>query len=167
MTWSTHGLLSLAAVKQQRTDPLTWHATCRLSEPESTLQKRLAWAQQQVFSATAPGLFDVAVQTESPEASYEGLQRAVATLSPAVRHRLQGLPADVLDYADLIASSSVEQPIFKPVLIAGERLPPRQHCSKERLAASAAEDANALVSMPVLAVSVAQVASVAAVPLRE
>ena len=72
-------------------------------------------------SATAPGIFDATVQTESPEAAYEGLQRGVATLSPAVRHRLQGLPADVLDYADLIASSSVEQPILKPVLIAGER----------------------------------------------
>lgn len=129
VTWRKHGLVSTnpaiaEKLAQQQTDQLTWHATCRLTEPESTVQKRLAWAQQQVSSAIAPGLFDVTVQTESPEAAYKGLQRAVATLSPAVRHRLQGLPADVLDYADLIASSSVEQPILKPVLIAGERLPP-------------------------------------------
>lgn len=72
-------------------------------------------------SAAAPGLFDVTVQNDSPEMAYSGLQHAVATLSPAVRHKLQGLPADVLDYADLIPGTSVEQPILKPVLIAGER----------------------------------------------
>ena len=85
------------------------------------MQKRLVWAQQQVSNAAAPGLFDVTVQSDSPQAAYRGLQQAVATLSPAVRHKLQGLPADVLDYADLIAGTSVEQPVLKPVLIAGER----------------------------------------------
>lgn len=94
---------------------------CRLTESEATLQKRLVWAQQQVSSAATPGLFDVSVQNDSSQAAYGGLQQAVATLSPAVRHKLQGLPADVLDYADLIAGTSVEQPILKPVLIAGER----------------------------------------------
>lgn len=72
-------------------------------------------------SAAAPGLFNVTVQNDAPETAYSGLQQAVATLSPAVRHKLQGLPADVLDYADLIPGTSVEQPILKPVLIAGER----------------------------------------------
>lgn len=95
--------------------------SCRLTESEATLQRRLVWAQQQVSSAAALGLFDVTVQNDSPQAAYGGLQQAVATLSPAVRHKLQGLPADVLDYADLIAGTSVEQPILKPVLIAGEK----------------------------------------------
>ena len=94
---------------------------CRLTESEATLQHQLAWAQQQIAGAAAPGLFDVTVQDDSPKAAYVGLQEAVAPLSPAVRHKLQGLPADLLDYADLIASSSVEQPILKPVLVAGER----------------------------------------------
>ena len=92
-----------------------------MTESETTLQKRLIWAQQQVSSAAAPGLFDVTVQNSSPQAAYGGLQQALATLSPAVRHKLQGLPADVLDYADLIPGTSVEPPILKPVLIAGER----------------------------------------------
>lgn len=101
----------------------------RLTESEGTLQRRLAWAQQQVSSAAAPGLFDVTVQDSTPEAAYGALQRAVAALSPAVRTKLQGLPADVLDYADLIASSSVEQPVLKPVLVAGEGCLPSQQSS--------------------------------------
>lgn len=101
--------------------PASSSDSCRLTESEATLQKRLIWSQQQVSSAAAPGLFDVTVQNDSPESAYDGLQQAVATLSPAVRHKLQGLPADVLDYADLIPGTSVEQPILKPVLIAGER----------------------------------------------
>ena len=93
---------------------------CRLTESECTLEKRLAWASQQVAAAAAPGLFDATVEDSSPEAAYQALQHAVAPLSPAVRNKLQGLPADVLDYADLIASSSVAQPILKPVLLAGK-----------------------------------------------
>ena len=72
-------------------------------------------------AAAAPALFDITIQDESPEAAYAGLQQAVAALSPAVRTKLQGLPADVLDYADLIASSSVQQPVLKPVFLAGEK----------------------------------------------
>lgn len=37
-----------------------------------------------------------------------------------VRHRLKGVQAEVLDYADLIVSSSVESAVLKPVILAGE-----------------------------------------------
>lgn len=46
-----------------------------------------------------------------------------------VRHRMKGVQADVLDYADLIASSSVESAVFKTVVLAGE-LKLFEHCSK-------------------------------------
>ena len=110
-------LLHFAIINTQRL-PLV---SCRLTESESTVQKRLAWAQQQASDAAAPGLFDFSIQNSSSEAAYDCLQQAMATLSPAVRNKLLGLPADVLDYADLIASSSVEEPVLKPVLLAGER----------------------------------------------
>ncbi len=92
----------------------------RLTESEATVQKRLAWAEQQSSAAAMPGLFSCTIQDASPDAAYDALKHAVAALSPFVRNKLQGLPADVLDYADLIASSSVEQAILKPVVIAGE-----------------------------------------------
>ncbi len=92
----------------------------RLTESEAAVQKRLAWAEQQASAAAMPGLFSCTIQDSSPDAAYDALKRAVAALSPFVRNKLQGLPADVLDYADLIASSSVEQAILKPVVIAGE-----------------------------------------------
>ena len=94
----------------------------RLIESEDTVQKRLAWAEQQVSTAASPGLFSCTIQDSSPDAAYDGLKHAVATLSPFVRNKLQGLPADVLDYADLIASNSVEQALLKPVLISGQSL---------------------------------------------
>ena len=92
----------------------------RLTESEATVQKRVAWAEQQSSVAAMPGLFSFTIQDASPDAAYDGLKHAVAALSPFVRNKLQGLPADVLDYADLIASSSVEQALLKPVVIAGE-----------------------------------------------
>ena len=92
----------------------------RLTETEATVQKRLAWAEQQSSAAAMPGLFSCTIQDTSPDDAYDALKHAVAALSPFVRNKLQGLPADVLDYADLIASSSVEQAILKPVVIAGE-----------------------------------------------
>ena len=73
-------------------------------------------------AAASSGLFSCTIQDSSPDAAYDGLKHAVATLSPFVRNKLQGLPADVLDYADLIASNSVEQALLKPVLIAGQKL---------------------------------------------
>ena len=78
------------------------------------------WAEQQVTAAKGPGLCSCTIQDSSPDAAYDGLKHAVAALSPFVRNKLQGLPADVLDYADLIASNSVEQAVLKPVIIAGE-----------------------------------------------
>ena len=92
----------------------------RLTESEATVQKRLAWAEQQSSAAAKPGLFSCTIHDTSPDAAYDALKHAVAALSPFVRNKLQGLPADVLDYADLIASGSVEQAILKPVVIAGE-----------------------------------------------
>ena len=97
-------------------------ASCRLTEKEEVFQTRLAWAEGQVSTAAAPGLFNCTIQDSSPEAAYDGLKHALAALSPLVRNKLKGLPAEVLDYADLIASSSVEPPILKPVLVAGELL---------------------------------------------
>ena len=92
---------------------------CRLTESDETFQKRLAWAEQQVSAAAAPGLINCTIQDSSPEEAYTGLKHAVAALSPLVRNKLYGLPAEVLDYADLIVSNSVEQAMLKAVLIAG------------------------------------------------
>ena len=50
-----------------------------------------------------------------------------------VRHRLKGVQAEVLDYADLIVSSSVESAVLKPVILAG-----KPHSSAALPSASAA-----------------------------
>lgn len=47
------------------------------------------------------------------------IKEAIATLSPIVRNRLHGIPAYILDYADLIVSNQVEKPFLKPVLVTG------------------------------------------------
>ena len=47
------------------------------------------------------------------------IKEAIATLSPIVRNRLHGIPAYILDYADLIISNHVEKPFLKPVLLTG------------------------------------------------
>lgn len=44
----------------------------------------------------------------------------MAIFAVQVRHRLKGVQAEVLDYADLIVSSSVESAVLKPVVLAGE-----------------------------------------------
>ena len=92
---------------------------CRLTQSEETFHRRLVWAEQQVSAASAPGLVNCTIQDSSPEDAYTGLKHAVAALSPLVRNKVYGLPAEVLDYADLIASNSVEQAHLKAVLIAG------------------------------------------------
>lgn len=53
------------------------------------------------------------------KATYWRIKEAIATLSPIVRNRLHGIPAYILDYADLIISNQVEQPFLKPVLLTG------------------------------------------------
>ena len=47
------------------------------------------------------------------------VKEAISTLSPIIRNRLRGLPAYVLDYADLIPPNLVEKPFLKPVIISG------------------------------------------------
>ena len=93
---------------------------CRLREAESTVQKRLQWAQQQMAAAATPGLFNSIIQQSSSAAVLVAIKEAVSVLSPLIRNRLRGLPAYVLDYADLIPSNTVERADLKPVLLAGE-----------------------------------------------
>ena len=95
---------------------------CRLREAESTVQKRLQWARQQVAAAAKPGLFNGTIQQSSLEAVLVAIKEAISVLSPLIRNRLRGLPAYVLDYADLIPSNTVERADLKPVLLAGELL---------------------------------------------
>ena len=86
------------------------------------MQKRLQWAQQQLAAAAKPGLFNSTIQQSSPEAVLVAIKEAISVLSPLIRNRLRGLPAYVLDYADLIPSNTVERADLKPVLLAGELL---------------------------------------------
>ena len=51
--------------------------------------------------------------------TYWAMKEAVASLSPIVRNRLHGIPAYILDYADLIIANHVEKPFLKPVLVTG------------------------------------------------
>ena len=74
----------------------------RLKEAETTVQKRLSWAQQQLSKAGQPGVFDHVVQDTDLQPAYHALKEAISTLSPIIRNRLRGLPAYVLDYSDLI-----------------------------------------------------------------
>lgn len=50
---------------------------------------------------------------------YWDVKEAISTLSPIVRNRLHGIPAYILDYADLIVSNQVERPFLKAVLLLG------------------------------------------------
>ena len=84
------------------------------------MQKRLQWAQQQVAAAAKPGLFNCTIHQSSSEAVLAATKEAISVLSPLIRNRLRGLPAYVLDYADLIPSNTVERADLKPVLLAGE-----------------------------------------------
>ena len=49
----------------------------------------------------------------------QGVETAVATVCPAVRNRRQGMPACVLEYADLIPANAGERAALKPLLLAG------------------------------------------------
>ncbi|KAF8071222.1 GLTP1 [Scenedesmus sp. PABB004] len=100
-------------------DALAARQRSRRAEPPSTLAQRLAWARAQVAKAAAPGLFDALVPNTTLDEAYAGVKEAISALSPVIRNRLRGLPAYVLDYADLIPPNSVEQPFLKPVVLAG------------------------------------------------
>jgi guanylate kinase len=92
----------------------------RLTEAASTIEKRLAWAREQMEHALKPAApFDHVVQNTEWAAVYLAIKEAISTLSPIIRNRLRGLPAYVLDYSDLIAPNLVEKPFLKPVVIAG------------------------------------------------
>jgi hypothetical protein len=68
----------------------------------------------------APATIDCIVDnTDDAPAVYDAVKEAISTLSPIIRNRLHGLPAYVLDYADLIAPNLVEKPFLKPVVITG------------------------------------------------
>ncbi|GFR43730.1 hypothetical protein Agub_g4841 [Astrephomene gubernaculifera] len=93
----------------------------RLKEAETTISKRLAWAANEVERVrAAAGVIDCVVDNvDDGEAVYVDVKEAISTLSPIIRNRLHGLPAYVLDYADLIAPNLVEKPFLKPVIITG------------------------------------------------
>ena len=100
----------------------------RLHEAESTITKRLAWAEAEIATVAAkPTLYQhivsntegVDFDAESADGVYYQLKEAISTLSPIIRNRLRGLPAYVLDYSDLIPPNLVEKPFLKPVVISG------------------------------------------------
>ena len=57
--------------------------------------------------------------TDDKKQVYWDIKEAISTLSPIVRNRLHGIPAYILDYADLIIANQVEKPCLKPVLLCG------------------------------------------------
>ncbi|KAK3280983.1 adenylate kinase [Cymbomonas tetramitiformis] len=56
------------------------------------------------------------------DALYLKLKTTISLLSPVIRNRLRGLPAYVLDYADVIPSNSVERMNAKPVVVCGPQI---------------------------------------------
>ena len=99
----------------------------RLTEDESTINLRLEDAKQGIAKATDDGdVFDILIDRDYDNL-YSQTKSVISQLSPVIRNRLKGLPAYVLDYADVIPSNSVERPVAKPVLLAG---PPSKTKSK-------------------------------------
>eukprot|EP00775_Hariotina_reticulata_P013032 gene13032-13161_t len=98
----------------------------RPAEAPSTMTKRISWAKLQMAKSTSAGLFDVVIPNTSLPEVYAALKEAISTLSPIIRNRLRGLPAYVLDYADLIPPNSVEKPFLKPVVLSGPNLGERR-----------------------------------------
>lgn len=112
----------------------------RLKEAETTIAKRLAWARAELDKAAggksvhsgvpaggagsasggAGAVIDYVIDNgDDGDKVYLDVKEAISTLSPIIRNRLHGLPAYVLDYADLIAPNLVEKPFLKPVVITG------------------------------------------------
>lgn len=95
----------------------------RLKEAESTVQKRIDYAVEEVKSVEEMGtdqsLFDHEIVTEAYESFFQEIKEAISPLSPIIRNRIRGLPPYLLDYSDVIPSNSVEKPVVKPVIIAG------------------------------------------------
>ena len=91
----------------------------RLKEAESTIQKRLSHAQNQIEQSREEGLFDNIIVNDLYDDVYLSVKEAIAVLSPIIRNRLRGLPAYVLDYSDIIPANSVEKPNVKPVALVG------------------------------------------------
>ena len=91
----------------------------RLKEAESTVQKRLAHAADQIEQSKEEGLFTNIVVNDLYDDVFYALKVAIAVLSPIIRNRLYGLPAYVLDYSDIIPANTVEEPDIKPVAIVG------------------------------------------------
>ncbi|GIL93290.1 hypothetical protein Vretimale_15687 [Volvox reticuliferus] len=93
----------------------------RLKEAESTIAKRLTWAASEIERSRPGGsiIDNVVDNVDDADEVYLGVKEAISTLSPIIRNRLHGLPAYVLDYADLIAPNLVEKPFLKPVVITG------------------------------------------------
>ena len=93
--------------------------TLRLKEAESTVQKRMDYAQSEIESSAELGPFDHEIVTDDYEKFFMEVKEAISVLSPIIRNRIRGLPPYLLDYSDLIPSNSVEKPDVKPVIIAG------------------------------------------------
>lgn len=98
----------------------------RLRESESTIAKRLAWAEKETERSASKDVIDFVVNNNTLDEAYLGVKEAIATLHPIVRNRLFGLPGYMLDYADLISPNSMEQPFLKPVLLAGPNVGDRK-----------------------------------------
>ena len=58
----------------------------------------------------------------------QGVEAALA-VCPAMRNRRQGIPAHVLEYADMIPANAVERAALKPLLLAGAQTTPAKQLS--------------------------------------
>ena len=104
----------------------------RLKEDESTVQKRLAYAKEELAIADPQPSEENPDEPPEPQSAYHQvlliddmedlyyqMKVAVSVLSPIIRNRLKGLPAYVLDYSDVIPANSTERTVIKPVVLAG------------------------------------------------
>lgn len=58
----------------------------------------------------------------------QGVEAALV-VCPAVRNRRQGIPAHVLEYADMVPANAVERAALKPLLLAGAQTIPVKQVS--------------------------------------
>ena len=83
------------------------------------LRPALKTTRMQVTAADSMAGCQIVENVDDRKAVYWDVKEAIATLSPIVRNRLHGIPAYILDYADLIVSNQVERPFLKAVLLLG------------------------------------------------
>lgn len=93
--------------------------TLRLKEADSTVKKRMEYAESEMKKCEELASFEHNIVTDDYETFLMEVKEAISVLSPIIRNRIRGLPPYLLDYSDLIPSNSVEKPDVKPVVIAG------------------------------------------------